>query len=61
MAQAKKGSTKAMIQMIERFMPMLKKYSRLLGYEDAYHELVEWMIKAIKRYKEYSNEDEHNT
>lgn len=50
-SRAQKGDEEAIILVINRLDPKLKKYSRVLGYEDAYNDLRSWLIKAIYRYK----------
>ncbi|GMQ59480.1 glycosylating toxin sigma factor TcdR [Vallitalea sediminicola] len=37
-----------LVQIIERFKPLIQKYSRLLKYEDAENELIEHLIICIK-------------
>ncbi|WP_040412982.1 helix-turn-helix domain-containing protein, partial [Desulfosporosinus sp. OT] len=48
--KAKSGERNALSQIIERFNPVLKKYCSSLEYEDAYNDLVIWMIRAVKQY-----------
>lgn len=45
--EAKSGNKDAMAQIIEKFNPLLKKYSRKLEYEDAYNDLVLFFIELI--------------
>lgn len=47
MAQEDKG---AVTQIIDEFMPLIKKYSRDLGYDGAEFDLIIAMIKIIKVY-----------
>lgn len=44
---AKQGDIESMNKIIEIFTPLKKKYSRQLGYDDAYSDLVLWFIKAV--------------
>ena len=48
---AQKGDKDASIQLIDRLAPLTKKYSRRLGYDDAYADLIMWLVWAIKNYK----------
>lgn len=50
-ALAKNGDEEAMTQVINRFIPIVKKHSRQLGYEEAYSDLVTWIIEAVYRYQ----------
>jgi len=50
-ARAKNGDQEALVQVIERFLPIIKKYSRDLDNDEAYSDLVTWIIAAVKRYK----------
>lgn len=40
-----------MTEVVNRFIPIVKRYSRKLGYEEACSDLVVWIIKAIHRYR----------
>lgn len=40
------------LQVVERFKPIIKKYARRCGTEDIGSEIVEWIIKATLKYKE---------
>ena len=44
---AKYGDRDAALKMIQQFQPLLQKYSRKLGYEDAYNDLVLFFIELI--------------
>lgn len=46
--KAKTGDSTAMLEVIERFSRLLKKYARKLGYEDAYSDLLVELITIIK-------------
>ncbi|MEW6425632.1 MAG: helix-turn-helix domain-containing protein [Bacillota bacterium] len=49
--KARSGDQEALIQVVQRLTPLIKKYSRRLGYHDAYPDLVFWILAAVKRYK----------
>lgn len=53
-AEANCGSEEALFQLVHRFIPVVKKYSRRLGYEEAYADLVMWIIKAVRRYEPHT-------
>lgn len=46
--QSKQNDQEATLSIIHRFLPLLKKYSRLLGYEDAFLDLQCDLIASIK-------------
>ena len=49
--RAKSGDQEALTQIVQRFQPILKKYSHRIGNDDAYSDLVIWIINAVKRYQ----------
>lgn len=49
--RAKSGDNEAMSQVVQRFTPVVKKYSRRLGYNEACSDLVVWVIEAVHRYQ----------
>lgn len=49
--QAKNGDEDAFIQVVHRFLPVARKYSRRMGYEDACADLVVWIVNAVHRYQ----------
>ncbi len=49
--QAKKGDTTAMIQIVHRFTPLIRKYSSQLGYDEAYSDLIIWIVTAVHQYR----------
>ncbi|WP_156807445.1 helix-turn-helix domain-containing protein [Effusibacillus pohliae] len=59
--RAKNGDKDALAAIIQRFMPAIRKYSRRLGYEEAYSDLVEWMIKTVNRFPLHILEKENKT
>jgi len=52
---AKNGDEDAFIQVVHRFLPIAKKYSQRMGYEDASADLVVWIVNAIHRYLPKTN------
>jgi DNA-directed RNA polymerase specialized sigma subunit len=50
-ALAKNGDEEAMTQVVKRFIPIVKKYSRQLGYKEACSDLVIWILEAVHRYQ----------
>lgn len=50
-ALAKSGNEEAMAQVVKRFIPIVKKYSRQLRYEEACSDLVTWIVEAVHRYQ----------
>ncbi len=48
---AQNGDTKAFLELISCFYPLLKKYALLLKYEDAYYDLQIRLIEIIVRIK----------
>ena len=46
--RAKGGDQEALAQIVERFQPVMKNYGRRLGNDDAYYDLVIWIIGAVK-------------
>ena len=48
--RAQKNDKLAMLEMIERFKPLLKKYAAKLKYEDAYDDILLYFIERIKNF-----------
>lgn len=48
---AQAGNQDAMLQLIARFQPLLRKYARILNYEDSYNDLVVLFIESIHNTK----------
>lgn len=48
---AQNGDQDAVVQLVHRFIPIIKKYSREMAYEEAYADLVAWTVNAIYKYK----------
>lgn len=42
-------TNEALLELLEMFEPLLKKYSFMLEYEDAYHDLQVYLIEVIKK------------
>lgn len=59
-ANAQKGDQDALVQLVHRFTPVAKKYSRTMGYEEAYADLIVWIVSAVLKYN-LSNETELKT
>lgn len=57
---AQKGNKEAMLELINRFSPLFKKYAKKLNYEDAYEDIVLYFIKLVKIFKlsEMKNSEE---
>lgn len=49
--RAKIGEKEAMAQIVRRFTPLVRKYSRRLSYEEACPDLEVWIIEAVHRYR----------
>lgn len=49
--QAKNGDAEATAQLVSRLIPLVKKQSRRLGYDEAYSDLVTWIVEAVHRYR----------
>ena len=52
---AQNGDQDAVVKLVHRFIPLIKKYSREMGYEEAYADLVTWTVKAIHKYRPLHN------
>ncbi len=46
--EAQRDDKNAMMELITRFQPLLRKYARKLGYEDAYEDTVLYFIQLVK-------------
>lgn len=49
--EAQKGDQDAVVLLVRRFIPVVKKYSRWMGYEEAYADLVVWIVSTVNKYK----------
>lgn len=49
--EAQKGDQDAVVQLVRRFIPVVNKYSRWMGYEEAYADLVVWIVSAVHKYQ----------
>lgn len=47
--KAQQGNQEAMLELINRFQPLLKKYARKLRYDDAYEDCQLFYIELIKK------------
>jgi len=45
------GDQESVVHLVHRFIPLVKKYSRRMGYEEAYADLIAWMVNAVHKYK----------
>lgn len=48
LVKAQQGDEKAMLELINRFQPLLKKYAKKLGYDDAYEDCLLFFIELVK-------------
>jgi len=51
-----------MIQIVHRFTPLIRKYSSQLGYDEAYSDLIIWIVNCcpsvqIKRTRKWVNKN----
>lgn len=51
LGEAKLGNEESMVEVIDRFRPTIKKFSRELGYETAETDLVIELISILKKIK----------
>lgn len=47
---AQSGDDQAMLNLISKFLPLIKKYGRRLGYEDAANDLIADFIEFISKW-----------
>ena len=45
--RAQSGDDQAMLNLISKFLPLIKKYARKLGYEDAANDLIVDFIEFV--------------
>ncbi|KKM13003.1 hypothetical protein SY88_00055 [Clostridiales bacterium PH28_bin88] len=50
-AKAQSGERDAVNEVVHRFIPLIRKYSRRLGYDQACADLVVWIVSAVHRYQ----------
>jgi DNA-directed RNA polymerase specialized sigma subunit len=50
-ANAQNGDQDAIVQLVHRFIPLIKRHSRRMGYEEAYADLIAWTVNAIHKYQ----------
>lgn len=48
LARAQQGDEEAMLELINRFQPLLKKYAKKLRYDDAYEDCLLFFIELVK-------------
>lgn len=48
LVEAQQGDEKAMLELIDRFQPLLKKCAKKLGYDDAYEDCLLFFIELVK-------------
>jgi DNA-directed RNA polymerase specialized sigma subunit len=48
LARAQQGDDEAMLELINRFQPLLKKYAKKLRYDDAYEDCLLFFIELVK-------------
>ena len=47
--KAKEGNKESMLELINKFEPLLKKYAKKLNYDDAINDLIVYFIELIKK------------
>jgi len=57
--KAKKGDHDAVLQIVHQFIPAVKKHGRRMGYEEAYADLIIWIVNAIQQYEPINNYDKN--
>lgn len=55
-SEAKHGNDDAMLQIINRFVPLIKKYSKKLNYEDAENDLIFNIIQIVHQMPSFNND-----
>ena len=53
--RAKGGNEESMIELIEKFSPLIRKYSRKLNYDDAEADITIFLIETIKKIPIFNN------
>ncbi|WP_026882958.1 sigma-70 family RNA polymerase sigma factor [Clostridium akagii] len=53
--KAKGGNEESMIEIIEKFRPLIRKYSRKLNYDDAEADIIIFLIETIKKIPIFNN------
>ncbi len=53
--KAQNGDEKSMMEIIEKFKPLTKKYSRKLNYDDAEVDIIIFLIETIKKIPIFTN------
>ncbi len=57
--EAQKGDNSCMLVLIEKFRPLIHKYSRKLSYEDAENDLICFFVEIIKKFPLYKFKEEN--
>ncbi|MBS3978119.1 MAG: helix-turn-helix domain-containing protein [Syntrophomonadaceae bacterium] len=50
-AKVKNGDQEAVIELVNRFVPLVKKYGHRMGYDEATADLTAWIVHAVHRYE----------
>lgn len=50
--KAQQGDQEAIMTVIEVLEPCLKRGARIVGDDDAYSDLVVWLLRALRKYRE---------
>lgn len=50
-AKAKNGDQEAVIELVNRFVPLIKKYGRRMGYDECSADLTAWIVHAVHHYE----------
>ncbi len=53
--KAQEGNEKSMIELIQKFSPLIRKYSRKLNYDDAEADIIIFLIETIKKIPIFNN------
>lgn len=48
LTKAQQGDEEAMLELIKRFQPLIRKYARKLEYDDAYEDCLLFFIELVK-------------
>ncbi|WP_051534139.1 helix-turn-helix domain-containing protein [Desulfitibacter alkalitolerans] len=54
---AQNGDQDSVVHLVHWFIPLVKKYSRRMGYEEAYADLIVWMVNAVHKYRSVNDTD----
>lgn len=59
--RVQQGDDDALALLMERIMPLVKKHSKRMGYDDSNSDLVLWVIQAVRRYRPRNTCCQQNT